>query len=80
MNSENVIDSIRNELIQSIQNGTIKIESGNEELFNILDKYKTTNEDTERDRIDSWIPISKRLPKKQGGTLLHLRPMMVIMQ
>lgn len=37
---EPVIDTIRAELIQSIQNGMIKIESGNEELFRILDKYK----------------------------------------
>lgn len=34
-----VLDKIRAELIQSIQNGTLKIESGNEELFRIIDKY-----------------------------------------
>ena len=34
-----ILDDIRAELIQSIQNGTIKIESGNEELFRILDKH-----------------------------------------
>ena len=38
--NEPVIAKIRTELIQSIQNGTLKIESGNEELFRILDKYK----------------------------------------
>lgn len=36
-----VINMIRAELIQSIQNGTIKIEKGHEELFRIIDKYKT---------------------------------------
>ena len=35
-----VLDKIRAELIQSIQNGTLKIESENEELFHIIDKYK----------------------------------------
>ena len=39
-----VIDKIRDELIQSIQNGTLKIESGNEELFRIIDKYKESEE------------------------------------
>jgi hypothetical protein len=34
------LDKIRAELIQSIQNGTLKIESGNEELFHIIDKYR----------------------------------------
>ncbi len=38
--SADILDKIRADLIQSIQNGTIKIESGNEELFHILDKYK----------------------------------------
>ena len=38
------IDKIRAELIQSIQNGMLKIESGNEELFRILDKYKAESE------------------------------------
>jgi hypothetical protein len=37
---EKVLDKIRAELIQSIQNGTLKIENGNEELFRIIDKYK----------------------------------------
>ena len=39
-----VLDKIRAELIQSIQNGTLKIESGNEELFRIIDKYKAESE------------------------------------
>lgn len=42
-----VLDKIRAELIQSIQNGTLKIESGNEELFRIIDKYKVESEDKE---------------------------------
>ena len=37
-----VLDKMRAELIQSIQNRTLKIESGNEELFSIIDKYKKT--------------------------------------
>lgn len=40
-----VLDKIRAELIQSIQNGTLKIESGNEELFRIIDKYKSEMDD-----------------------------------
>jgi hypothetical protein len=40
----NVLDKIRVEIIQSIQNGTIKIESGNEELFRILDEYNSESE------------------------------------
>ncbi len=40
-----VLDKIRAELIQSIQNGTLKIESGNEELFRIIDKYKVESEE-----------------------------------
>lgn len=39
-----VLDKIREELIQSIQNGTLKIESGNEELFRIIDKYRGESE------------------------------------
>jgi hypothetical protein len=39
-----VLDRVRAELIQSIQNGVIKIESGNEELFRIIDKYKAESE------------------------------------
>lgn len=39
-----ILDKIRAELIQSIQNGTLKIESGNEELFRIIDKYKESEE------------------------------------
>ena len=45
--SVNVLDKIRAELIQSIQNGTLKIESGNEELFRIIDKYKVESEGKE---------------------------------
>lgn len=41
---KDVFDNIRAELIQSIQNGTLKIESGNEELFRILDKYSAEGE------------------------------------
>ena len=44
LEQEPTLDKIRAELIQSIQNGTLKIESGNEELFCILDKYKTESE------------------------------------
>lgn len=40
LKQESVIDKIKAELIQSIQNGTLKIKSGNKELFRILDKYK----------------------------------------
>lgn len=40
-----VLDKIRAELIQSIQNGTLKIESGNEELFRIIDKYRGESEE-----------------------------------
>lgn len=39
-----VLDKIRTELIQSIQNGMLKIEGGNEELFRIIDKYKAESE------------------------------------
>lgn len=41
------LDKIRAEIIQSIQNGTLKIESGNEELFRIIDKYKAEIEPQE---------------------------------
>ena len=40
-----VLNKIRAELIQSIKNGTLKIESGNEELFRIIDKYKEESEE-----------------------------------
>ena len=40
LNNNDVLDKIKVELIQSIQNGVIKIESGNEELFHIIDKYR----------------------------------------
>lgn len=41
---ESVFAKIRAELIQSIQNGILKIESGNEELFSIIDKYRAESE------------------------------------
>lgn len=44
LEQEPVLDKIRAELIQSIQNGMLKIEGGNEELFRIIDKYKTESE------------------------------------
>ena len=44
-NKDNMLDKIRAELIQSIQNGTLKIESGNEELFRIIDKYRVENKE-----------------------------------
>jgi len=40
-----VLDKIRTELIQSIQNGTIKIESGSDMLFRIIDLYKVESEE-----------------------------------
>ncbi len=40
-----ILDKIRGEIIQSIQNGILKIESGNEELFRIIDKYKAESEE-----------------------------------
>jgi hypothetical protein len=42
---EPILDKIRVEIIQSIQNGTIKIESGNEELFRIFDEYNSESEE-----------------------------------
>jgi len=42
-----VLNKIREELIQSIQNGTLKIESGREELFHILDQYSVERRDKE---------------------------------
>ena len=44
-NKDNMLDKIRIELIQSIQNGMLKIESGNEELFRIIDKYRVENKE-----------------------------------
>ena len=44
-NKDNVLEKIRAELIQSIQNGTLKIESGNEELFRIIDKYRAESKE-----------------------------------
>lgn len=42
---ESILDKIRVEIIQLIQNGVLKIESGNEALFNIIDKYKAESEE-----------------------------------
>lgn len=44
LEQEPVLDKMRNEIIQSIQNGVIKIASGNEALFHIIDKYKAESE------------------------------------
>ena len=44
-----VFNKIRAELIQSIQNGTLKIENGNEELFRIIDKYIAETKDNEQE-------------------------------
>ena len=41
-----VLDEVRAELIQSIQNGTLKIENGNEELFRIIEKYKAESKES----------------------------------
>ncbi len=41
---EGISDKIKAELIQSIQNGTIKIDNGNEKLFHIIDKYMVEGE------------------------------------
>lgn len=40
LKQEPTLDKIRDEIIQLIQNGVLKIESGNEALFRIIDKYK----------------------------------------
>ena len=45
LEQEPILDKIRAEIIQSIQNGVLKIENGNEALFNILDKYKAESEE-----------------------------------
>lgn len=39
MEENKVIEELRLELIDAIQNGTIHISSGNEKLFEIIDKY-----------------------------------------
>ena len=44
LEQQSTLDKIRAELIQSIQNGTLKIESGHEELFCIIDKYRAESE------------------------------------
>lgn len=44
LEQEPALDKIRDEIIQLIQNGVLKIESGNEALFNIIDKYKAESE------------------------------------
>ena len=47
LEQESILDKIRTELIDVIQNGTLKLECGNETLFNIIDKYRTGNEEEE---------------------------------
>lgn len=44
LEQEPILDKIRAELIQSIQNGTIKIESGTDMLFRIIELYKAESE------------------------------------
>lgn len=44
LEQEDILDKIRAELTQSIQNGTLKIESGTGMLFRIIDKYKAERE------------------------------------
>lgn len=59
-----ILDKIRAELIQSIQNGTLKIESGNEELFRIIDKYKGINNWAQAEIFDLYaLPIEKESEK-----------------
>lgn len=45
LEQEPILDKIRAELIQSIQNGTIKIESGTDMLFRIIELYKAESEE-----------------------------------
>lgn len=45
LEQEPILDKIRAELIQSIQNGTIKIESGTDMLSRIIDSYKADKEE-----------------------------------
>ena len=45
LEQEPILDRIRAELIDAIQNGTLKLECGNETLFNIIDKYRAGNEE-----------------------------------
>lgn len=47
LEQEPILDKIRAELIQSIQNGTIKIESGTDMLFRIIELYKAESEGQE---------------------------------
>jgi len=42
---EHIFNKIRTEIIQLIQNGVLKIESGNEALFDIIDKYRAEREE-----------------------------------
>lgn len=51
LEQESVIDKIRTEIIQLIQNGVLKIESGNKALFNIIDKYKAESEPQESEGV-----------------------------
>lgn len=70
-----VLDKIRAEIIQSIQNGTLKIESGNEELFRIIDKYKAESEihctwtDSEiaKSFIEDVEAVKDLLPRAEGS-------------
>ena len=78
---ESVIDKIRAELIQSIQNGTLKIENGNEELFRIIDKYKSEKSATVAKFHDfyledqeTWPPVDEEILVKNcvGDNFLAL--------
>ena len=44
LEQEPILDKIKEEIIQLNQNGVLKIESGNEALFDIIDKYKAESE------------------------------------
>lgn len=53
---ETILDSIRAELTQAIQNGVIKIESGTDMLFCIIDKYKSeSDEQTTENKCDTMV-------------------------
>lgn len=42
---KDIIGKIRAELIDAIQNGTLKIESGHDMLFHMIDAYKAESKD-----------------------------------
>ena len=46
---EHIFNKIRIEIIQLIQNGVLKIESGNEALFDIIDKYRAGSEESKNE-------------------------------